>query len=71
VHDDEPMPPIPGRLVAVAFLLALVCLLVPLAIVGAVFAGIVLIRRGRPTAGAGVLVLGVVCATLGGLLQWT
>jgi hypothetical protein len=39
--------------------------LVPLAVVGAVFAGWVLIRRDRPRTGATVIVLGIACAGLG------
>jgi hypothetical protein len=51
--------------VAVAYLLAAVCLLVPLALVGAVFAGVVLVRRNRPLEGTGVIVLGLACTALG------
>jgi hypothetical protein len=51
--------------VAVAYVLAAVCLVVPLALVGALFAGIVLMRRNRPLEGAGVLVLGVACTAVG------
>ena len=46
-------------------MLAAVCLVVPLALVGALFAGIVLMRRNRPLEGAGVLALGVACTALG------
>ena len=52
-------------MVAVAYVLAAVCLIVPLALVGALFAGIVLMRRNRPLEGAGVLVLGVACTAVG------
>ena len=52
-------------MVAVAYVLAAVCLVVPLALVGALFAGIVLMRRNRPLEGAGVLVLGVACTAVG------
>ena len=55
----------PPRLVAAAYLLAAVCLLVPLAAVGAVFAGVVLTRRNRPGSGAAVIALAVVCTALG------
>jgi hypothetical protein len=55
--------------VAVAYLLAAVCLLVPLALIGAVFAGIVLMRRNRPVEGAGVIALGIACTALG-LVLW-
>lgn len=50
---------------AVAYLLAAVCALVPLALIGAVFAGIVLIRRNRPREGAGVIALGIACTAVG------
>ena len=52
-------------MVVVAYILAAVCLLVPLALVGALFAGIVLMRRNRPREGAGVIALGVACTALG------
>lgn len=61
---DEPSLRDPTRLVVVAYLLAAVCLLVPLAVIGAVFAGVVLARRNRPCAGAGVLVLALLCTGL-------
>ena len=50
-------------------MLAAVCLLVPLALLGAVFAGIVLMRRNRQLEGIGVIALGVVCTALG-LVLW-
>ena len=52
----------------VAYLLAGVCLLVPLALVGALFAGLALIRRNRPADGAGVLLVAVVATALGLIL---
>jgi hypothetical protein len=54
--------------VVIAYLLAGVCLLVPLALVGALFAGLALIRRGRPADGAGVIVVAVLATALGLLL---
>jgi len=54
--------------VVVAYLLAVVCLVVPLALVGALFAGAALIRRNRAADGAGVIVVGVVATALGILL---
>ena len=51
-----------------AYLLAGVCLLVPLALVGALFAGFALIRRGRPADGAGVIAVGVLATALGVVL---
>jgi hypothetical protein len=61
---DEPPLRDPTRVVVAAYLLAAVCLLVPLAVVGAAFAGVVLARRDRPGAGAGVIVLALVCTGL-------
>lgn len=63
--DERPHVP-PGAVVA-AFLLALVCVLVPFGVIGAVYAGIVLASRGRRREGYAVIVVGVVCAILG----WT
>ncbi len=54
----------------VAYLLAAVCVLAPLAVVGAVFAGIVLVRRNRPRDGVQVITLGLACPALG-LVIWT
>ncbi len=48
-----------------AYLLAAVCLLVPLALVGALFAGVALMRRNRAVEGAGVIALGLACTALG------
>ena len=53
----------------VAYLLAAVCVLVPLAIVGAVFAGVALTRRNRARDGLQVIALGVACTALG-LVLW-
>jgi hypothetical protein len=54
--------------VVVAYVVAAVCLLVPLALIGALFAGVVLMRRNRALEGAGVIALGVVATALGLLL---
>ena len=54
----------------VAYLLALVCMLVPLALIGAVFAGVALMRRNRPVDGAGVLVVAVASAAFGILVLY-
>jgi hypothetical protein len=54
--------------VVVAYLLAVVCLLVPLALLGALFAGVALMRRGRPAEGAGVIVVAVLATALGLML---
>ena len=51
-------------MVVAAYLLAIVCLLVPLALVGALFAGAALVRRGRPADGAGVIVVAVLATAL-------
>jgi hypothetical protein len=56
---------VPTRLVVVGYALALVCVVAPLAVLGAGFAGAVLINRGRRGAGAGVVVAAVLCAALG------
>lgn len=62
---DEPVLRDPPRVVAAAYLLAAVCLLIPLAAVGALFAGLALARRNRPRDGAAVLALAVLCTALG------
>ena len=62
--DDLAPPPMPPRLVAVAYLLAATCALAPFALIGAVFAGVVVARRGLPLHGAGVIVLAAVCTAL-------
>ena len=54
----------------VAYLLAAVCVLAPLAVVGAVFAGIALMRRNRARDGLQVIALGLACTALG-LVVWT
>ena len=53
----------------VAYLLAAVCVLAPLAVVGAVFAGVALMRRNRPRDGIQVIALGIACTALG-LVVW-
>ncbi len=62
---DEPMIRDPTRVVVAAYLLASLCLLVPLAVIGAVFAAVALARRNRPLDGALVFVLAVLCTGLG------
>jgi len=61
---DEPPVRDPTRVVVAAYLLAAVCLLVPIAVVGAAFAAVVLARRNRPGAGAGVMVVALACTGL-------
>ena len=60
-------PPIrdPARVVVAAYLLAAICLLVPLALVGAAFAGVALARRNRRQDGAAVLVVALLCTVIG------
>ena len=65
--DDEPGMALPGRVIAAAYLLALVCVLVPFGVIGVVFVGAVLGRRGLQGHAAAVVALGIVCAILG----WT
>jgi hypothetical protein len=66
----EPAPEeIPTRLVVIAYILALVCTVAPLAVLGAGFAGAVLFTRGRRAAGAGVVVAAAVCAAVGIVLR--
>jgi hypothetical protein len=58
-------PPLPPRIVAVAYLLAAICVVVPPAVVGALFAGVVLVRRGLRRHGASVVVLALACGSIG------
>jgi hypothetical protein len=53
------------QVVAAAYVLAALCLLVPLAVVGSTFAGAVLWQRGLRSHGAAVVGLGVACAVFG------
>jgi hypothetical protein len=62
--DDGPLPVRPQAVVA-AYLLAALCLLVPLAVVGSTVAGIVLWRRGLHPHAAAVVGLGVACLVFG------
>lgn len=62
--DDGPLPMRP-QVVVVAYLLATLCLLIPLAIVGSTFAGAVLWRQGVRSHGAAVVGLGVACMVFG------
>lgn len=55
----------PPRVVVAAYLLALVCLLVPLALVGGLFAGVALMRRNRALEGAGVIIVSIACTAIG------
>ena len=62
--DDGPLP-LRAQVVIAGYVLAALCLLVPLAVVGSTFAGVVLWRRGLSLHGAVVAGLGVACAALG------
>jgi hypothetical protein len=62
--DDGPLPMRPSAVVA-AYLLAALCVLIPLAVVGSTFAGTVLWRRGLRSHGAAVVGFGVACAVFG------
>lgn len=55
----------PTRVVVAAYLLAAVCVVVPLAVLGALFAGVALARRNRPLSGMAVIALGLACTALG------
>ena len=62
--DDTPNAVRPQAILA-AYLLAALCMLVPLAIVGSTFAGAVLWRRGLRRHAAAVVGVGVACIVLG------
>lgn len=62
---DERPDELPPRIVAVAYVLGAVCLVMPLAVLGAIFAGVVLVNRGRRGHGAGVIALALLCTGLG------
>ncbi|HWI07709.1 MAG TPA: hypothetical protein VNT54_09355 [Solirubrobacteraceae bacterium] len=64
MQPDGPLPVRP-QAVVVGYLLAVLCLLIPLAVVGSTFAGTVLWRRGLRSHGAAVIGLGVACMVLG------
>lgn len=65
VDDDEPFVQDPTRVVVAAYLLAAVSVIVPLAVLGALFAGVALMRRNRAVDGVAVIVLGVAATALG------
>lgn len=62
--DDSPNALRPQAIVA-AYLLAALCLLVPLAVVGSTFAGTVLWTRRQRRHAAAVVGLGVACMVFG------
>jgi hypothetical protein len=67
--DAPEVEPLPQRFVAIAYVLALVCALLPLAVLGAGFAGATLFTRGKRRDGAAVIVLAVLCSILGVVLR--
>ena len=64
MDDDAPLS-LRIQVVIAGYLLAALCLLVPLAVVGSTFAGLVLWRRGLGLHGAAVVALGVACTAVG------
>ena len=64
---DEPpiQEDVPARLIVIAYVIALICALLPLAVLGAGFAGAVVIQRGRRAEGAGVIVVAIAATALG------
>jgi len=62
---DDGFLPMRPQVVVAAYLLAALCLLIPLAVLGSTFAGTVLWRRGLRPHGAAVVGLGVACTVLG------
>ena len=62
--DDDPLPVRP-QVVVVAYLLAALCLLIPLAVVGSTFAGAVLWQRGLRPHAAAVVGIGAACTVCG------
>jgi hypothetical protein len=68
-RPGRPPQALPPRLVAIAYAIAVVCFVAPPAILGAGFAGAVLIRGRRPGPGVGVIATAVVCSVLGIVLR--
>jgi hypothetical protein len=62
--DDGPLP-VRTQAVVAAYLLAALCLLIPLAVVGSTFAGTMLWRRGQRPHAAAVVGLGFACMVFG------
>jgi hypothetical protein len=63
--EAPPVAEIPPRMVGIAYVLALLCLVTPLTVLGSGFAGAVLYTRGMRREGAGVIVASVVCVAVG------
>jgi len=55
---------VPARLIVIAYAIALLCVLLPLAVIGAGFAGAVIFQRGRRVEGAGVIAVAIVCVAI-------
>ena len=66
--DPAPQEPLAPHIVGVAYLLAAVRVFVPLAVVGAMFAGVVVSNRGLRGHGIAVIGLSIACAALGFVL---
>jgi hypothetical protein len=62
--DEDPFPVNP-QAVVVGYMLAALCLLIPLAVVGSTFAGAVVWRRGPRQHGVAVVGLGIACTVFG------
>lgn len=62
---DEHHPPVRPSAIAAAYLIAALCLALPLAVVGSTFAGVMLWQRGLRGHGAAVGALGVMCVAVG------
>jgi len=67
VDDDGDPFPLPTGAIVAAYLLAVVCLMVPFGIIGVAFAAWVLVTRGYRRDALLVTLIAVVCAALG----WT
>ncbi len=63
-RDEQPAD-LPPRIIAVAYVLAAICAMLPLALLGALFAGSVLFNRGLRGHGAGVIALSLLCTAVG------
>ena len=67
--EKPPFAEIPPRMVGIAYVLALLCLVTPLTVLGSGFAGAVLFTRGMRREGAGVIVVSVICVAVGFYLR--
>lgn len=63
--NEDPLRHDPTPVVVAGYGMAVVCLLVPLAIVGALFAGFALTRRNRVRDGVAIVALGLASTALG------